>query len=161
MSGDVSAFERLAAVEAIRCVKARYFRGLDTRDWELLGSAFTQDAIFDTREALGAAKPGEDSHDPFRDEGYLVGRDVIVRTLSTLGSSATYMVHHGHMPEIEVKSAARASAVWAMDDRVEWPEGAPLRSLRGFGHYHDEYSCIDGEWLISFSRLTRLHVRAR
>ena len=154
--------ERLLAMEAIRVVKARYFRGLDSRDWALLGSVFAADAVFDTREALGNAKLDEEGADPFRESGLLQGRSGIVDALSALGSLASVMVHHGHMEEIEILGPRSARAIWAMDDRVEWPEGAaPLRSLRGFGHYHDDFVRDGEQWMIKYSRLTRLHVHAR
>jgi hypothetical protein len=48
-----------------------------------------------------------------------------------------------------------------MQDVVVWPEGVarPLptvHSLTGFGHYHERYSLVAGEWCIASLRLTRL-----
>jgi hypothetical protein len=42
-----------------------------------------------------------------------------------------------------------------MQDLLKWPNG---RELRGYGHYHETYSRIDGAWRIQTCRLTRLRV---
>jgi hypothetical protein len=61
------------------------------------------------------------------------------------------------MPEIEIRSATSATAIWAMSDRLRRVAG--LRGVMvftGFGHYHDVYERVDGRWLIKHVRLTRL-----
>lgn len=45
-----------------------------------------------------------------------------------------------------------------MADIIRAPEGAPFREMRGYGHYHETYRRIDGEWRIATLRLTRLAV---
>jgi hypothetical protein len=62
-------------------------------------------------------------------------------------------VHHGHMPEITLTSADRATGVWAMMDIVKLGGG-----FRGYGHYHEEYVKRAGRWQIRRLRLTRLEV---
>jgi hypothetical protein len=64
-------------------------------------------------------------------------------------------VHHGHMPEIDVTSPTTATGTWALHDRLLWSNGA---RLEGYGHYHETYAKIDGEWRIASSTLTRLHM---
>jgi hypothetical protein len=59
------------------------------------------------------------------------------------------------MAEVEVTSGTTASAVWSMDDVLRWPEGA---EMHGYGHYHETYEKVDGEWRIKTLRLTRLRV---
>ena len=46
-------------------------------------------------------------------------------------------VHHGHMPEIEITSPTQARGLWAMEDILKWPEGAAVKTLHGYGHYHN------------------------
>jgi len=58
-------------------------------------------------------------------------------------------------------SPIAATGIWAMQDVVVWPEGVarPLptvHSLTGFGHYHETYSLVAGEWRIASLKLTRL-----
>ena len=64
-------------------------------------------------------------------------------------------VHHGHMPEIEVTSPTTATGIWALEDLLRWPDG---NELRGYGHYHETYEKVDGEWRIASSKLTRLRM---
>jgi hypothetical protein len=49
-----------------------------------------------------------------------------------------------------------------MQDRVVWKEGqSPLqgvKSITGFGHYHERYVRQDGKWQIASLKLTRLYV---
>jgi len=44
-------------VEEIKKLKARYFRGLDTRDWDLYASVFAEDVVVDLRRAGGELWP--------------------------------------------------------------------------------------------------------
>ena len=67
-------------------------------------------------------------------------------------------VHHGHMSEIAVTSPTGATGVWAMEDMLRWPPGAPIRSLHGYGHYHEVYENHAGRWFIASTKLTWLRV---
>ena len=67
-------------------------------------------------------------------------------------------VHHGHMPEIEILSPTTARGVWAMEDKLRWPEGSPIQTMHGYGHYHETYELVDGAWRISTLTLTRLRL---
>jgi hypothetical protein len=62
------------------------------------------------------------------------------------------------MPEIEVTSPTTARGVWAMEDKLRWPEDSPLAGLHGYGHYHEEYVKVGGAWRIARTTLTRLRV---
>lgn len=136
--------ERLAAVEAIKQLKARYFRCMDTRDWAGYASTFAPDGVLEVQ----SIRSGADTIS--RRER---GRDAIVAWVSGVLNGAE-TIHHGHMPEISVDSADCASGIWAMEDRVIWPE----RALHGWGHYHETYRRIGATWYIATSRLTRLRV---
>jgi hypothetical protein len=138
----------LGATEEIKALKARYFRTMDTKNWAGFGAGFTTDATMDVSGEL----PGAAASD-----GIVCGRDAIVSFVRAAIDVVT-TVHHGHMPEIEILSASRAHGVWAMEDRLWWPDGAPIRSMHGFGHYHETYERRDGRWLIASTRLTRLRV---
>lgn len=43
----MSDLERLVAIEEIKNLKARYFRAMDTGDWDVLQTVFATDAVFD------------------------------------------------------------------------------------------------------------------
>jgi uncharacterized protein (TIGR02246 family) len=128
----------LDEIEAIKKLKARYFRLLDTQRWEEFGDVFTEDATL-----AASPSPDETFH----------GRQDIVRRVSTALRGAT-TVHHGHMPEIELTGDDTATGIWAMYDFVELPQLV----LHGWGHYHEEYAKQHGAWRIRRSRLTRLRL---
>ena len=123
--------------EAIAQLKARYFRLMDTKQWQTWGELFTEDAEM------------RSSPDP---EERFVGREEIVSKVSGYLADAV-TVHHGHMPEIEIHGDT-ATGIWAMHDYVEMPQLV----LRGWGHYHEEYAREAGGWRIRRSRLTRLRL---
>ena len=124
-------------LEAIRQLKARYFRTMDTKDWEGMREVFAADAVVDTTSSGGGVVRGAD-----RFMGVL--REALEDVVT---------VHHGHMPEIELTSPTKAKAVWAMEDHLRWPDG---RELHGYGHYHETYERVDGAWRIKTLKLTRL-----
>ncbi|MGA8705569.1 MAG: nuclear transport factor 2 family protein [Steroidobacteraceae bacterium] len=135
----------MLAIEQIRRLKARYFRCVDTKDWQGFGELFLPNAHFD----ISADLPG----------GVFEGVATIVRVASE-GLRGAVSVHLGHSPEIDVTSELTAAAIWAMEDRIRWDDAAvaPLRSLHGFGHYHEVYERREERWQIRSLRLTRLRV---
>jgi uncharacterized protein (TIGR02246 family) len=125
-------------IEAIKQLKARYFRTMDTKDWDGMRQVFTDDAVIDSSEAGGSLVTGADEFMAF-----LQG---------VLADAVT--VHQGHMPEIDVTSDTTATGTWALNDIVIWPSGR----LDGYGHYHETYAKGPDGWRISSSKLTRLHI---
>jgi hypothetical protein len=144
---------KLLAIEAIRNLKAAYFRCMDTKNWSELEDLFTQDALFDVRGALEIQKPEEQ----YANEAPIRGARSIVEYIRA-GLTPLRSVHHGHAPEIEITSASSARATWPMSDLLIAPAGGPFRSFRGYGYYWETYSCQDGAWRIATLRLRRLHV---
>ncbi len=126
-------------IEAIKQLKARYFRTMDTKDWSGMRAVFADDVIMDTTAAGG---------------GIVAGADEFLAFLRpTLQEAIT--VHHGHMPEIEISSPSAAKGIWALQDTIVWPDGT---RMQGYGHYHETYELVAGQWKIKTSTLTRLHV---
>jgi uncharacterized protein (TIGR02246 family) len=125
-------------LEAIRQLKARYFRTMDTKDWDGMRQVFTADVVMDTTESGG---------------GLVTGADEFLAFLREALDGAT-TVHQGHMPEIELTSDTTATGVWALNDIVVWPNGM---RLDGYGHYHETYVKGPDGWRIASSKLTRLH----
>ena len=126
-------------IEAIKQLKARYFRTMDTKRWDEMREVFTDDVTVDTTASGGGVVTGADEFLSFL-------RD-------TLADVTT--VHHGHMPEIELTGPTTATGIWALQDILVWPNGM---RLDGHGHYHETYEKVDGRWRISSSTLTRLHM---
>ncbi len=132
----------LVEIEAIKQLKARYFRLLDQKRWEEWGQVFSEDAELDTTQEAPNARAS--------------GRDAIVEMVSTaVGAAVT--VHHGHMPEIEITGPTTASGTWAMEDYLEFPGDPPPLVVHGRGHYFEEYEKGgDGAWRIKSLTLRRL-----
>jgi len=139
--------ESIAAILAIHMLKARYFRCIDARDWATLRTLFTADATLHFTEAQDAP----------------LGLDDSIAFIAS-GMAGSVSVHHGHMPEIEIDTPSTARGIWAMQDRLWWPEDQPSRlglaSLEGCGHYHEAYERRDGIWRIRTLRLIRQWVNA-
>jgi hypothetical protein len=128
-------------IEEIKKLKARYFRTMDTKDWDGLAAVFTDDVVIDmTGEGAGVTRSVAE-YMPF--------------LRSAIGDVIT--VHHGHMPEIEITSPTTAQAVWALEDQLWWPEGSPISYMHGYGHYHETYEKTAAGWRIKTMTLTRLH----
>lgn len=144
---DSARLEYLVAVDAIHRTKARYCRFVDTKQWDLLRALFTDDCRF---EGLGSAPDGADV------DTFIAG---ISRRLERVIS-----IHHCHMGEVDMVGPGQAKVVWAMEDHLEWQDGAEVaeapgsRGFRGYGHYEEQYVCEQGNWKISRLRLTRLGI---
>jgi len=131
--------DRLTAIEEVKRLKASYCRYLDTKDWKHLAACFTEDGVFDHGGEQGAVQ----------------GRTEIVAFLSAQVGDVQ-LVHHALMPEIEITAADSATAIWGLEDRLLWPDGR--RSLHAYGHYHESYEKVDGQWKISLSQVSQLRV---
>ncbi|MGV0580399.1 nuclear transport factor 2 family protein [Mycolicibacterium elephantis] len=127
----------LVEIEAIKQLKARYCRFLDTKDWAAWRTLFADDFLSDTSPAGGKVIRGAD--------------EFVAFTRKSLRNQAT--VHQVHAPEIELTSPTTARGVWALEDVVRFGPGV---NLRGYGHYHETYEKLDGQWRFTSSTLTRL-----
>jgi hypothetical protein len=127
----------LIEFESIRQLKARYCRLLDGKDWQGWRELFTDDFVSDTTKAGGKLIVGAD--------------EFVAFTRRSLRMQPT--AHQVHAPELELTSPTTARGVWALEDVVRL---APGVNLRGYGHYHETYEKVDGQWLIKTSALTRL-----
>src|SRR5262249_6646058 len=102
---------RMDDLEAIKQLKARYMRTVDTKDWDGFRNVFTKDAVWDMRSS-GAA--------------LLTGADEIVRyNQKSLGDDMVG-IHQGHMPEIELTSPTTATGIWSSEHMHRWPDGSEL-----------------------------------
>ena len=128
-------------IEAIRQLKARYFRGLDSQDWDGLSEVFTADALIDTTDDAG---PG----------GKTTGGDRFAANLKKLLAGAV-TEHRGRDLSIEITGADTARGVWALEDRVRFPPEFGVGEYRGTARYEEEYKRIDGRWRIARMVLRR------
>ena len=137
--------QKLMALEDIKALKARYFRFVDTKDWNGFEAVFTPDAQFDISDDI---------------PGCIITGAAKIRDAASVPLTGCVSVHHGHCPEITLTSDTTATGIWPMEDMLRWEDGsaAPIRGLHGYGHYHETYECIDGRWHIKTLKLKRLRV---
>lgn len=137
--------------DAITRVKSRYFRYLDTKQWDRFAELFTDDAVLDTSDEMRRL-----GMDP--ELGMARGNKNIAQYVSAAVEGVS-TVHHGHMNEVELLTPTSAKAIWAMEDKLWWPEGSGMAPMHGYGHYHETYELgADGNWRIKTLKLTRLRV---
>lgn len=152
----MDAAAQLLAMEEIKQLKARYFRFVDTKDWEALSTIFCEDAVFDARAALSIDGHGKEGRAAESNAWIYRQADVIVAFIrEAIGAART--VHHGHCHEIELVSVDEATGVIAMEDQI-WDAAGKVVTLHGCGHYHETYRRVNGRWRILTSQITRLHV---
>jgi hypothetical protein len=129
----------LQEIEAIRQLKYRYFRFLDTKRFTELGQLLTDDAT-------SAYQSGELSYN---------GRDAIVAFLEeSLGNADIVTMHNGHHPEIELTGPDTATGVWYLEDRVV--VRAMDLEIVGTLLYDDRYVKVDGQWKIQHTGYDRI-----
>jgi hypothetical protein len=128
--------------EAIKELKARYWRFVDAKDWDGFRQVFADDVqvrIMDMDPIEGA-------------DGFL---DYV------RGAVGARTVHHGHTPEITIDSPTEAHGTWALADYVEWePDSATgaRRGFKGYGRYDETYRKVDGAWKIASMRLSYIRM---
>lgn len=136
--------EHLLAIEEIKQLKARYFYGLDHKDWEMWrDEVWAPDARLEVPEKDYNVSP----------------RDELIAWVKKQTADQV-SVHHGHTPIIELTSDTTAKGIWAMEDRIyrsrEFPLNGDTSQVLGFGHYHETYVKLDCGWRIRTTCLTRL-----
>jgi SnoaL-like domain len=136
--------QQLSDLVEIYALKARYFRLLDTMQWDEFRDVFTDDLTFFM----------ENTRTPQSETPSWRGPDALIDNLRK-SHPDRISVHQGHMPEIAFLDDNTATGIWAMYDWVDDP--ARGAAWQGFGHYHERYvRCPDGQWRISSVHLTRL-----
>ena len=92
--------QRLEDLEAIKQLKYRYWRSLDTKQWDELEACFAADVSVSYGEGRYAFQ----------------GREAVMRFLTESLSvdRGSVTIHHGHHPEIQITAADTASGTWAL-----------------------------------------------
>ena len=150
--------EDLVELELIKQLKYRYMRGLDTHDFELLRSCFTEDVTTDY-DAGSTIHTGGGSF-------ARTGRDDLIELLQNLISHTFIGNHVATHPEITLLEPGKARGIWRMEDRVHYLAENPLianpgDSVHGNGHYYDEYVKVAGEWKIKHTGYVRIFEQIR
>lgn len=125
---------------AIAHLKYRYLRGVDAKEWGLLASTLTPDAV---------ARYGGGVHT-------VQGRDAIVEFLrSRLQSSTVHTAHRVNHPELDLDPADpdRVRGRWTLDDIVI--DSEQRFQLIGAAWYDDVYVRSGDGWQIAETGYTR------
>ena len=120
------------AIEAIKRVKYRYLRALDTTHWDDFEDTLTEDIIGDYGSSLGK-------------EHHFTNRTDLVEYMRTSMPAGVITEHRVTHPEITV-DGDQAEATWYLQDRVIVPEYNFM--LFGAGFYHDRYRKTPDGWKI-------------
>jgi hypothetical protein len=130
--------EDLVEIEAIKRLKYKYFRCLDSKRWAELKECFTEDA--------------SSSYDGGKYS--FQGSDQIIGFLErALGPATMITMHHGHHPEIELTSPTTARGTWYLEDQVI--DAKRNTALRGAAFYQDAYVKQGGAWKLQSTGYTR------
>ena len=120
------------AIEAIKRVKYRYLRALDTKHWDDFADTLTEDIVGDYGSSLGQ-------------EHHFTNRTDLVEYMRTSMPAGVITEHRVTHPEITVDGEV-AEATWYLQDRVIVPEYNFM--LFGAGFYHDRYRKTPDGWKI-------------
>ena len=124
--------QRLEDLEAIKQLKYRYWRSLDTKRWDELADCFTDDVSVSYGEGRYAF------------DGRAAVMTFLTESLSAERGSVT--IHHGHHPEIDITGPATAQGTWALYNYMF--NQKENRGIRIGAYYHDDYVKRDGRWQI-------------
>lgn len=131
-------------IEAIKTLKARYFRLMDGKRWQELLNVFTDDCAFEG----GDPAP--------------VGREQFVDSVRTT-LAGVVSIHRGSMPEIELLTEDHARGTWQFDwiGLEESEASQPDAEMRfgGCGEYREQYRKLDGTWYIASMQTTWMRFR--
>jgi len=129
---------RLEDVEAIKRLKHRYFRSLDTQQWDDVLECFSDDAAVDYGPNIR-----------------LEGKEALTKHLrERLRMEGSAGVHQGHNPEIDVTDEKTARGTWELYVHSIWKQ--MNRSLQLAGFYYDDYVKVGGQWRIEKSRMVQV-----
>lgn len=128
---------RLEEMEAIKRLKYKYVRCVDSKLWDDLAQCFVQEATTD-----------------YGGKYRLAGLGAILDFFRKYNPPDVVTKHHVHHPEIELTGAETARATWALEDYVISLKGD--WSHHGTALYHDEYVKTDGQWRIKHTGYKRI-----
>ena len=139
---DLSELEKRISVmediEAIKKLKAKYFRCVDKKLWDEMEEVWVEDGVADYGMGIEL----------------LQGRKTIIEFLKkNLGRDSMISAHQGHNPEIEITSDTTAKGVWVLNDRLIIQT---IATSSGWRYYEDEYVKVNGEWKKKSTKITNI-----
>ena len=152
----MSELDLLSAAHEIMQLKARYFRGVDTCDGDLVRGMLAEDCVLDYMGCCTDPKSGKD---------YIPAMNVVMRGRDSwrsdgMSSLGIVSVHQGHNFEVQFTDDRTAKVIWSMTDRLWFPPGWEYSLMTGHGHYHETYQKSGAAWKLKTTRITRIRVEA-
>ncbi|MDD7812801.1 nuclear transport factor 2 family protein [Mycobacterium sp. CSUR Q5927] len=124
----------LENIEAIKQVKYRYLRALDTKHWDDFAATLAEDVTADYGKSMGT-------------EHKFTDRDSLVDFMRSSLPANVISEHRVSHPEITLTGPDTASGIWYLQDRVIMSEYDLM--LIGAAFYHDQYRRTSEGWKIS------------
>jgi SnoaL-like domain len=144
-SGGIEELRRdvqmLMDMEAIRQLKHRYFRCIDTANVAELAEIFHDDVEV---HFVGGTY-----------EWKLNGKAQYLGSIGGAFHNQAIGHHNAHHPEIQMLSPTEATAIWYLNDHM-WQLDSGIYT-RGTALYWDRYLKVDGRWLIRETRYRRIY----
>ncbi|HYB80114.1 MAG TPA: nuclear transport factor 2 family protein [Mycobacterium sp.] len=131
----------IADIEAIKLLKYRYLRALDTKHWDDFADTLTDDVIGDYGSSVG-------------EELHFTNRVDLVNYMRKALGPAVITEHRVTHPEITV-TGDEASGIWYLQDRVIVADFNFM--LIGAAFYRDRYRRTDDGWKISTTGYDRTY----
>lgn len=137
----MSPHDVIADIAAIKQVKYRYLRALDTKHWDDFAATLTEDVRGDYGSSVG-------------EELHFTNRADLVDYMRSALGPAIITEHRVTHPEITV-TGDEAVGSWYLQDRVIVPDLKFM--LIGAAFYHDRYRRTDQGWKISATGYDRTY----
>jgi bile-acid 7alpha-dehydratase len=136
--GEIEArVRKLEDIEAIKKLKAKYWRCVDRKLWGEMTEVFTEEAVAD-----------------YGPDIKLKGKQAIVDFLKgSLGADTVITSHVGQRPEIELTGESTATGTWWLNDYIVMQ---PNIRRRGYAFYEDEYVKENGKWKKKSTKVTTM-----
>jgi len=138
--------QELAEIEALKKVMAKYSRFGDTKNWAEFRTLFVEDTVF-SFEAIPRANPDAPQ------AATIQGLDTFIGGMAEMLKGAQ-TCHRMYLPEITVTGPDTAKSTWGIHDLVKTQNCI----FNGYGHIHQNYVKVNGEWKITRSHTSRLFV---
>ncbi|HPX37516.1 MAG TPA: nuclear transport factor 2 family protein [Mycobacterium sp.] len=123
----------LETIEAIKRVKYRYLRALDTKHWDDFADTLTEDIVGEYGSSVGK-------------EHRFTNRAELVEFMRNSMPATVFTEHRVTHPEITVDDHDQAEGTWYLQDRVIVPEYNFM--LFGAAFYRDRYRKTEDGWKI-------------
>jgi hypothetical protein len=138
--------QELAEIEALKKVMAKYSRFGDTQNWAEFRTLFVEDMVYSV-DAMPRAKPEAPQ------AATIQGLDTFIGSMAEM-LKGVQTCHRMYLPEITITGPDTAKSTWGIHDLVKTQDC----TFNGYGHIHQDYVKVDGEWKITRSHTSRLFV---